>query len=70
MCVFTNIHVNIEIYKLTVLREKQKTITLSPQERCWCFLPVSLHMYVSPRRAQQSLMCTDTPNSGHMVHDK
>lgn len=21
-------------------------------------------------RAQQSLMCTDTPNSGHMVHDK
>lgn len=39
--------------------QRLKTITLSPQERSWFFLPLSLHIYVSPTGHSRAL-CVQT----------
>lgn len=63
----TDTHRYIQTYSTTSLTHPSQENAGLP------FPPFSLftaHHCVLLSRAQQSLMCTDTSNSGHMVHDK
>lgn len=69
---FTNTDIHKQIYRHT---QKHADITRQFHlKKMLAFPSPSLSPYCTSlclcSGAQQSLMCTDTPNSGHMVRDK